>query len=85
MDENKEVSTASDILENAISLEEKINNMTTKIDFLVDFCKMQTSINNILRFLIRKKYTEKELDEALKEFEEHEKHLREDKKEEKTE
>ena len=66
-------------------VEKKIEELENKVEFLIGFCKMQSSINNVMRFLVRKKYSENELNEALKEFEEHEKHLKESENEEKKE
>lgn len=62
------------------SLMVRVDEIEKTMSFLADFCKMQVKINNCLRFLVKGKYTEKELNEALKEFEEHEKHLRNDEK-----
>lgn len=62
------------------SLMVRVDDIEKTMNFLADFCKMQVKINNCLRFLVRRKYSEKELDEALKEFEEHEKHLQKDEK-----
>ena len=64
-------------------LEKRVNELEEKMELISKFLKMQSSINNVLKFLVRKKYSEKELDEALNEFEELEKHLENDEKDEK--
>ena len=64
-------------------LEKRVNELEEKMELISKFLKMQSSINNVLKFLVRKKYTEKELDTALNEFEELEKHLENDEKDEK--
>lgn len=63
-----------------MDVEERIKNLESKVSFLADFCKLQTSINNVLRFLVKKKFTESELNTALKEFEEIEAKLKNDEK-----
>ena len=71
---------------NDISLEElskRVTELEEKNKMITQFLKMQSSINNVLKFLVKKKYTEKELDDALNEFEEYEKHLQNDEKTEK--
>lgn len=57
------------------TLEERVEELEMQVQMISKFLKMQTSINNVLRFLIKRKYTKEKLDEALKEFEEYEKHL----------
>lgn len=64
-------------------LEKRVDILEEKLELATKFLKMQSSINNVLKFLVKKKYTEKELDEALNEFEEYEKHLKNDEKTEK--
>lgn len=56
-----------------------------KVELVSKFLKMQSQINNLLKFLVKKKYSEKELDAALEEFEEYEKHLHEEKEKAKNE
>lgn len=79
---NEEITTEK----NEISLEslsEHVDELEKKVKNLASFTRIQCDINNVLRFLIRKKYSENELNEALKEYEEHEKHLKNDENEEK--
>lgn len=65
-------------------LSEQLVELVEHVDKLGRFCAMQCDINNVLRFLIKRKYTQKELEIALKEYEEAAKRLHEDdKKEEK--
>jgi archaellum component FlaC len=68
-----------------MTIEERIEELEKEVKMLVQFYKMQASINNILRFLIRKKYSEKELNSALEEFEAIEKDIKTQKRSEKEE
>ena len=66
-------------------LEGEVNEINDKLELISKFLKMQSQINNLLKFLVKKKYSEKELDAALEEFEEYEKHLHEEKENAKNE
>jgi adenylosuccinate lyase len=65
-------------------MSERQETLEQKVKSLTDFCRMQCEINNALRYLVRRKYTEKELNEAMEEFNSIEKKLKNDKNEEKN-
>ena len=83
----------SDILIELDEIKERLDKLEAAMKELEDytkkigrFCSMQSSINNVLKYLVRKKYTEKELEIALKEYEDAQKRLHsEEEKEEKKE
>lgn len=72
-----------------IEMQERVDELEKETKMLAQFCKMQASINNVMRFLVCKKYTEKELNDALEEFKKIEKeilpHKSENKNSEKSE
>lgn len=83
----------SDILIEIDEIKERLDKLEAAMKEIEDyakklgrFCSMQSSINNVLKYLVRKKYTEKELEIALKEYEDAQKRLHsDDEKEEKKE
>lgn len=60
-----------------------VEELEEKIELISKFLKMQSSINNVLKYLVKRKYSDKELDKALKEFEEIENHLKNEEKDKK--
>lgn len=83
MNEQETFVPVDELEETVKKLSEHVDDLEKKVKNLASFTRIQCDINNVLRFLIRKKYSENELNEALKEYEEHEKHLKNDKNEEK--
>lgn len=84
--ETGEAKDPVDILsQQCAELEGEVNEINDKLELISRFLKMQSQINNLLKFLVKKKYSEKELDAALEEFEEYEKHLHEEKEKAKNE
>ena len=73
------------LLQQCTELEEEVAEINNKLELVSRFLKMQSSINNLLKFLVKKRYSEKELDAALEVFEEYEKHLHEEKEKAKNE
>lgn len=67
-------------------LSAEVADLREHVEVLLKFARSQIQINSVQKFLIKKKYTEKELEIALDEFKDAQKRLRsEDKKEEKSE